>query len=118
MVLVDAIPTDARSSPPCWVPDAARDAGHRYEAHTEADLHDGFRLDNACDLLRYANYRISLGDRVRLLTLLEEQGPMPLAVCMQGPAQQRGGITSPQKGCHGGSPSRNRSGSAKSRSVP
>ena len=49
----------------------------------EADLHDGFRLDNARDLLRYATYRVSLGDRVRLLTLLEEQGPMPLAACMQ-----------------------------------
>jgi hypothetical protein len=80
-VLVDAVPSDAEA-PPRWVPDAARDAGHRYEAHSEADLREGFRLDNARDLLRYANYRISLGDRVRLLTLLEEQGPMPLADCM------------------------------------
>ncbi|ANY81179.1 hypothetical protein BB934_25605 [Microvirga ossetica] len=63
--------------------EAARDAGLRYEAVPEADLHDGFRLDNARDLLRYAAYRITLGDRVRLLSLLEEQGPMPLAVCMQ-----------------------------------
>lgn len=81
-VLVDVIPTDATAPPP-WVPNAARAVGYGHEAHTEAELHVGFRLDNARDLLRYANYRISLGDRVRLLTLLDEQGPMPLAVCMQ-----------------------------------
>ena len=81
--LVDAIPLDAKSPPPDWVSDVARDLGYRYEAFTACDLRAGFRLDNARDLLRYANYRISLGDRVRLLTLLEEQGPMPLSVCMQ-----------------------------------
>ncbi|MFC4173229.1 hypothetical protein ACFOYU_14365 [Microvirga sp. GCM10011540] len=81
-VLVDAVPTDA-SVPPPWVRGAADEAGHGYEAHAEADLREGFRLDNARDLLRYANHRISLGDRVRLLTMLEEQGPMPLAACMQ-----------------------------------
>jgi hypothetical protein len=82
-VLLDAVSPDAKSPPPDWVADVARDLGHRYEALSEGDLHEGFRLDNARDLLRYANCRISLGDRVRLLTLLEEQGPMPLAVCMQ-----------------------------------
>jgi hypothetical protein len=82
-VLVDAVSPDAKSPPPDWVADVARDLGHRYEAVSECDLHEGFRLDNARDLLRYANHRISLSDRVRLLTLLEEQGPMPLAVCMQ-----------------------------------
>lgn len=81
-VLVDAVPIGGKEPPP-WVPDAARDIGCGYEAHAEADLHDGVRLDNARDLLRYAAYRISLGDRVRLLTLLDEQGPMPLADCMQ-----------------------------------
>lgn len=81
-VLVDAVPADAASLP-AWVPDAARAAGCGYGSHAEADLHDGFRLDNARDLLRYASYRISLGDRVRLLTLLDDQGPMPLASCMQ-----------------------------------
>jgi hypothetical protein len=58
-------------------------AGHRHETVTEADFQEGVRLDNARDLLRYANYHVSLGDRVRLLTLLDEQGPMPLAACMQ-----------------------------------
>jgi hypothetical protein len=80
--LVDAVPIDAAAPPP-WVPEAARAVGCGYGCHAEGDLHDGFRLDNARDLLRYASYRISLGDRVRLLTLLDEQGPMPLAACMQ-----------------------------------
>ncbi|MBO1905320.1 hypothetical protein KHP60_09605 [Microvirga sp. 3-52] len=82
-ILVDAVPPDAKSSPPDWVSGVARDLGYRYEAYGACDLHGGFRLGNARDLLRYANYRISLGDRVRLLTLLDEQGPMPLSVCMQ-----------------------------------
>jgi hypothetical protein len=82
-VLVDVVPTDAGAPPPAWAFDIARDLGYRYEAFGECDLHEGFRLGNARDLLRDANYRISLGDRVRLLTLLDEQGPMPLSVCMQ-----------------------------------
>jgi hypothetical protein len=82
-VLVDAVPPDAKSPPPDWVSDVARELGYRYEAFGAYDLHGGFRLGNARDLLRYANHRISLGDRVRLLTLLDEQGPMPLSVCMQ-----------------------------------
>ena len=81
--LVDVVLPDPKSPPPDWVPDVASDLGYRYEAFGECDLYEGFRLGNARDLLRYANYRISLGDRVRLLTLLEEQGPMPLSVCMQ-----------------------------------
>lgn len=82
-LLMDAVPLGAETLPTDWVPSAARDIGYGYESHAESDLHDGFRLENARDLLRYASYRISLGDRVRLLTLLEEQGPMPLATCMQ-----------------------------------
>lgn len=82
-ILADAVLPDSKSPPPDWVPDVARDLGYRYEAFGACDLHDGFLLGNARDLLRYANYRISLGDRVRLLSLLDEQGPMPLSVCMQ-----------------------------------
>jgi hypothetical protein len=82
-VLVDAAPLDSKSPPPDWIPDIARGLGYRYEAFSACDLHEGFRLGNARDLLRYANHHVSLGDRVRLLTLLEDQGPMPLAACMQ-----------------------------------
>jgi hypothetical protein len=81
--LMDVLPQNRKTPPLPLLAEAALAAGHRYETITEADVPEGFRLDNARDLLRYANYRISLGDRVRLLTLLEEEGPMPLAACMQ-----------------------------------
>jgi len=81
--LIDVLPPNREASPPPLLAEAALAVGHRYETITEADIPEGFRLDNARDLLRYANYHGSLGDRVRLLTLLDEQGPMPLAACMQ-----------------------------------
>ena len=43
---------------------------------------DGFRLANARDLLRYARWLCPLGDRVRLLAALDEQGTIPLAECL------------------------------------
>jgi hypothetical protein len=81
--LIDVLPSDRETSPPPLLAEAAHAAGQRYETIAGSDIPDGFRLDNARDLLRYANYHVSLGDRVRLLTLIEEQGPMPLAACMQ-----------------------------------
>lgn len=81
--LIDVLPSNRETSPPPLLAEAALAVNHRYETVTEADYLEGFRLDNARDLLRYANYHVSLGDRVRLLTLLDEQGPMPLAACMQ-----------------------------------
>ncbi|PVE24015.1 hypothetical protein DC522_13000 [Microvirga sp. KLBC 81] len=81
--LIDVLPPNREPCPPPLLAEAALAAGHRYETVTEADIPEGFRLDNARDLLRYANHHVSLGDRVRLLTLLDERGPMPLAACMQ-----------------------------------
>lgn len=48
---------------------------------SHSDVYDGFRLVNARDLLRYANWRTSLGDRVRLLAALDENGSLTLAEC-------------------------------------
>lgn len=81
--LIDVLPPNRETSQPPLLAEAALAMGHRYETITEADIPESFRLDNARDLLRYANFHASLGDRVRLLTLLDEQGPMPLAACMQ-----------------------------------
>jgi hypothetical protein len=81
--LINVLPPNREAAPPPWVPEAALAANRGYELITDADFPEGFRLDNARDLLRYANYHVTLGDRVRLLTLLEEQGPMPLAACMR-----------------------------------
>ena len=40
------------------------------------------RLDNARELLRYARWRPTLGDRVRLLAFLDQEGSLCLADCM------------------------------------
>jgi len=46
------------------------------------EIYDGFRLRNARDLLRYAATVTPLGDRLRLLGALEENGSLPLAECL------------------------------------
>ncbi|WP_048707575.1 hypothetical protein [Microvirga massiliensis] len=92
VTLLDAVPTSGAPPLPGWVPVAAQSLGHRYEIRHEIDVRDGFRLENARDLLRYASYRISLGDRVRLLALLDEHGPLPLAACMQAVRDARDAI--------------------------
>lgn len=43
------------------------------------EIYDGPRLKNAKDLLRYANYNVSLGDRLRLLSALDEHGTLTVA---------------------------------------
>ncbi|MGO4172478.1 hypothetical protein [Bosea sp. TAF32] len=68
---------------PDWAAGAARKAGHQYEYRRVTELREGFRFENAHDLLRYARFRAPLGDRIRLLTLIDDQGPLPLAHCMQ-----------------------------------
>lgn len=81
--LLDVTPASGKSVPPHWVRDAAQRLGYGYETHHEADLRGDVGLENARDLLQYAGYRVSLGDRLRILTLLEEHGPMPLSACVQ-----------------------------------
>ncbi|MDW9668746.1 hypothetical protein GOB27_19400 [Sinorhizobium meliloti] len=52
---------------------------HRYVPRLA--IEEGWRLQNARDLLRYARYRISLNDRVRLLAALDEAGSLTVAEC-------------------------------------
>lgn len=47
-----------------------------------SDIRSGNRLHNAKDLLRYANYQTPLGDRIRLLAALEQEGSATLAECL------------------------------------
>lgn len=56
-------------------------ARHRLLSHEE--VYDGFRLRNAKDLLRYGNQTAPLGDRIRLLAALENEGAMPLQECLK-----------------------------------
>jgi hypothetical protein len=65
-----------------WIDEAASQAGHQREILLEAEILSGFRLANARDLLRYARWRCTLGDRVRLLGALDEIGSMTVAECM------------------------------------
>ncbi|PWE52129.1 hypothetical protein DEM27_32730 [Metarhizobium album] len=58
-----------------------RDARYRLLGRTE--VYDGFRLRNARDLLRYAYATTPLGDRLRLLSALDEHGSLPLAECLK-----------------------------------
>ncbi len=81
--LVDAIPCLVKRSPPEWVSGATETIGYRHETYHGADLRGDVRLENARDLLQYASYRASLGDRIRILTLLDENGSMPLSACLQ-----------------------------------
>ncbi|RVK25963.1 hypothetical protein CN163_32595 [Sinorhizobium meliloti] len=52
---------------------------HRYVPRLA--IEEGWRLQNAKDLLRYARHRISLNDRVRLLAALDETGSLTVAEC-------------------------------------
>lgn len=60
---------------------AAHLAGYRLKALGPDDI-AGDRLENARELLRYANWTVSLSDRVRLLAALEQEGSLPLADCL------------------------------------
>lgn len=53
-----------------------------YVRLSKEEVYGGFRLENAKDLLRYGNWRTTLGDRVRLLAALEEYGSLTFAECL------------------------------------
>lgn len=57
--------------------------GFEYLFMERREIYSGFRLKNARDLLRYANYSPSLADRLRLLGTLDEQGSLAMADCLR-----------------------------------
>jgi hypothetical protein len=59
---------------------ACRQLWHRFVS--AVDIRSGHRLQNAKDLLRYANYQTPLGDRIRLLAALEQEGTATVAECL------------------------------------
>lgn len=63
--------------------DAAEAQSYRYRVVDRSEIYDGFRLQNAKDLLRYGGYNVPLGDRVRLLSVLDEHGPLSFADCLR-----------------------------------
>lgn len=61
---------------------AAKRAGFGYRRHLRDEVYSGSRLRNAKDLLRYADYVVPLGDRLKLLAALEEHGTLTVAECL------------------------------------
>ncbi|WP_132565301.1 hypothetical protein [Rhizobium sullae] len=62
---------------------AAVAQSHHYRVVDRSEIYDGFRLRNAKDLLRYAGHNVPLGDRVRLLSVLDEHGPLSFGDCLR-----------------------------------
>lgn len=62
--------------------DAARQ-GAQYRQFEPSEIYGGFRLQNAKDLLRYVSHSLPLGDRIRVLATLDEQGPLPFGDCLR-----------------------------------
>lgn len=79
--LLDA--PDRKVASPEELTDAAEAQSHRYRQVSNSEIYGGFRLRNAKDLLRYAGYNVPLGDRVRFLSALDEQGPLSFADCLR-----------------------------------
>lgn len=63
--------------------------GYAYETWSAERIRDGFRLRNAKDLLRYANWECPLGDRIRLLAGLDEAGSLTVAECLSAFGETR-----------------------------
>lgn len=59
---------------------ACRRMRHRFV--TMFEIRQGYRLQNAKDLLRYSSYQTPLGDRIRLLAALEQEGSATVAECL------------------------------------
>lgn len=82
---------------PQWVCEAALSAGSIYRSGAYDLVKLSQRIANARDLLRYATYFVSLGDKIRLLSLLEEYGSMSIsecATCFQNTSDPIGSIAS------------------------
>lgn len=81
ILYLDAPDRGASVDVPLLVTEAKR-LNARYRLLESGEIYDGFRLRNARDLLRYAATVTPLGDRLRLLGALDENGSLPLAECL------------------------------------
>ncbi|MDO3441808.1 hypothetical protein [Agrobacterium sp. V1] len=79
ILVIDVI---IRGTPPPWVANVVRAENYTYQTWSRGDI-DPIRLRNCKDLLRYAGTEVRLGDRIRLLAALEEQGRLTLSECLQ-----------------------------------
>lgn len=64
--------------PPQWISEAVTSEGFTYRTMSRGDI-DPIRLKNCKDLLQCSGGEVSLGDRVRLLSVLDQQYSLTLA---------------------------------------
>ncbi|WP_320197424.1 hypothetical protein RMR16_020285 [Agrobacterium sp. rho-13.3] len=79
ILIIDVI---TRGTLPPWIANAVRAENYTYQTWSRGDI-DPIRLKNCKDLLRYAGTEARLGDRIRLLSALEDQGSLTLSECLQ-----------------------------------
>jgi hypothetical protein len=75
ILVIDAV---GQRRPPPWVAEAIIREGFTYRTMSRGDI-DPIRLKNSKDLLQCSGGEVSLGDRVRLLSVLDEQSSLTLA---------------------------------------
>lgn len=71
-----------------WLPVVAERLGYRYQPVSIFDLNP-VRIQNARDLVRYAGWQATLGDRIRILAGLEEAGSLTLSECLGAVRESR-----------------------------
>jgi len=74
-ILLDAVEEAERPE----LTEGAALAGYRYRGVPRAEIENGYRLANARDMLRYAQTRTPLNDRMRMLSVLDEVGSWTVA---------------------------------------
>ncbi|QAS80846.1 hypothetical protein CO657_22635 (plasmid) [Rhizobium acidisoli] len=75
ILVIDAV---GQRRPPPWVAEAIVREGFTYRTMSRGDI-DPIRLKNCKDLLQCSGGEVSLGDRVRLLSVLNEHSSLTLA---------------------------------------
>ncbi len=78
ILVIDAV---GQRSPPPWVAETVVREGFTYRTMSRGDI-DPIRLKNCKDLLLSSGGEVSLGDRVRLLSALDEHSSLSLAECL------------------------------------
>lgn len=78
--LVEVVDGDGTCVP--WIEEAAARRGFRYKRVLSSEFAGSVRLRNVRDLLRYAGWSVPLGDRIRVLTALDEMSSLTLAECL------------------------------------
>ncbi|MCK3776665.1 hypothetical protein MZK49_07960 [Ensifer sesbaniae] len=75
VLVIDAV---GQRRPPPWIAETVTREGFTYRTMSRGDI-DPIRLKNCKDLLQCSGGEVSLGDRVRLLSVLDQQSSLTLA---------------------------------------